>query len=179
MGFAIMLLVPYPSGGNVQPPVLSKYTIKLHPVDDMLEFCAEVFNKMIDLAVQPELDLYDFSAEQDQAPHEVTVTIVTPPEGFTYRYMDDWMHNHHASRGTLTQLCTWREQHIERAEGFGNVVAFGTIFMMGITSRTPKSFVPYSHRWGEVPRLSIRPNEATWRAGSSFLAVLDADNPSS
>ena len=163
----------------MQPPVLSKYTIKLHPVDDMLEFCAEVFNKMIDLAVQPELDLYDFSAEQDQAPHEVTVTIVTPPEGFTYRYMDDWMHNHHASRGTLTQLCTWREQHIERAEGFGNVVAFGTIFMMGITSRTPKSFVPYSHRWGEVPRLSIRPNEATWRTGSSFLAVLDADNPSS
>jgi len=59
------------------------------------------------------------------------------------------------------------------------VVAFGTIFMMGITSRTPKSFVPYSHRWGEVPRLSIRPNEATWRTGSSFLAVLDADNPSS
>ena len=114
-----------------------------------------------------------------QVPQEVTVTIVTPPEGFTYRYMDDWMHNHHASRGTLTQLCTWREQHIERAEGFGNVVAFGTIFMMGITSRTPKSFVPYSHRWGEVPRLSIRPNEATWRTGSSFLAVLDADNPSS
>lgn len=163
----------------MQPPVLSKYTIKLHPVEDMPEFCAETFNGMIDVAVQPELEHHDFSAELVRAPREATITIVTPPEGFTYRYMDDWMHNHHASRGTLTHLCTWREQHIERADGFGNVVAFGTIFIMGVTGRTPKSFVPFANSRGEAAHLSIRANEAAWRARSSFLAILDADNPSS
>lgn len=179
MAFVIMLLVPYPSGGNVQPPALSKYVIKLHPIEDMLGFCAKTFDSMVDFAVQPAVDHADFGSEATREPSELTITIVSPPEGFTYREANDWLHDNHARAGTLAELCTWREQHIERAERFGDVVAYGTILQDGAQHRTPVSYVTYAHRWGEVARLSMRSYSATWRAGASFLAVLDADNPSS
>jgi hypothetical protein len=174
-----MPLVPLPSGGIVQPPVLSKYTIKLHPIPDMLEFCAETFDNMVDYAVQPAVDHTDFAAEATCEPTELTITIVSPADGFTCSNANDWLHDNHARAGTLSELCTWREQHIERAEGFGDVVAYGTILQDGTQHRTPVSYVTFAHRWGEVARLSMRSYSATWRAGASFLAVLDAHNPSS
>lgn len=158
-------------------PIISKRTINVQPVQDMLELCADAFDKMVDLAAQPLIDHHDWLQEQLQPISTITLTIVTWPTRMHLRDINDWLMENSARGGTLYELCAWRLQSPLEADGHAHVLAPGTIFLDGCPPRPPISFMPYSNLWGEVSRLSIRPYDSAWRSGSSFVAVVDSDNP--
>jgi hypothetical protein len=177
---AIIRLVPSSNTGeNMPTPVLSKFPIKLRPVDDMLEHCAMTFDKMIDYAAQSVIDHTDFAQDADRMPTVVSLTMVTPAEGFGLADIDDWLYTNRARGGTLAELCAWLAQYPRRVEHYGHILAPATVLMDSTSERTPTSFMPFARRQGELTYLSLRNYGATWHVGASFLAVLDADNPSS
>jgi hypothetical protein len=159
--------------------VLSKFAIKLRPIDDMLEHCTKAFGKQIDYAAQSVIDHTDFAQDADRMPTVVPLTMVTPAEGFGLAEINDWLYANHARGGSLAELCAWLTQYPRRVQHYGHILAPATVLMDSTSEGTPTSFMPYARRQGEVTHLGLRSYGATWQTGTSFLAVLDADNPSS
>lgn len=163
----------------MQAPLISKYPVKLLPIGHMLLRCHDIFGPMLRGGPKFVIEHTDFSNEVDRPPTAITLTVVTPSQPFDFRYISDWLHENYARGGTLAELCAWVEQHRDRVAQFTSVIAPGTILEDGVKHRTRMQLMPFVDHRAEFDYLEIRPVGATWRNNSSFLAVLDADNPPS